>query len=126
MEKCSACGAPLQNGECSYCGAASASAAVAPNATQQAPAPAQPQVVVNVNGATAGRTIDVPSKNKWVAFFLCLFLGYFGAHNFYAGKIGMGVLYLLTLGLFGIGWLVDIIRILVGSYRDSYGRDLRA
>lgn len=51
-------------------------------------------------------------KNKWVAFLLCLFLGAFGAHKFYEGKFGMGVLYLFTVGLFGIGWLVDLIMIL--------------
>lgn len=51
--------------------------------------------------------------NKWTAFFLCLFLGYFGAHKFYEGRVGMGILYLLTIGLFGIGWIVDIILILM-------------
>ena len=35
-----------------------------------------------------------------------------GAHKFYEGKVGMGILYLLTCGLFGIGWIVDIIIIL--------------
>lgn len=50
--------------------------------------------------------------NKWVAFFLCLFLGVLGAHKFYEGKTGMGVLYLFTFGLFGIGWLIDLIKIL--------------
>lgn len=53
------------------------------------------------------------AKNKWVAFLLCFFLGYLGAHKFYEGKIGMGILYLFTAGLFGIGWIVDIIRILL-------------
>ena len=46
-------------------------------------------------------------KNKWVSFALCLFLGCFGAHKFYEGKIGMGILYLFTCGLFYIGWIVD-------------------
>ena len=50
--------------------------------------------------------------NKWAAFFLCLFLGIFGGHKFYEGKIGMGILYFFTLGLFGVGWFVDLIRIL--------------
>lgn len=45
-------------------------------------------------------------------FVLCLLLGYFGAHKFYEGKVGMGVLYLFTLGLFGIGWFVDLIVLL--------------
>lgn len=51
-------------------------------------------------------------KDKWVAFTLCLLLGMFGAHKFYEGKTGMGILYLCTLGLCGIGWIVDIISIL--------------
>lgn len=46
-------------------------------------------------------------KNKWVSFFLCLFT--FCGHKFYEGKIGMGILYLCTAGLFGIGWIVDLI-----------------
>lgn len=43
------------------------------------------------------------------AYILCLFLGFLGVHKFYENKIGMGILYLLTGGLFGIGWFVDII-----------------
>ena len=48
-------------------------------------------------------------KNKWVAFLLCLFLG---VHKFYEGKVGMGILYLFTVGLFGIGWFIDCIALL--------------
>lgn len=55
----------------------------------------------------------VNTKNKWVAFALCLFLGFFGAHKFYEGKTGMGFLYLFTFGLCGIGWFVDIFAILL-------------
>lgn len=51
-------------------------------------------------------------KNKWVTFLLCFFLGFLGAHKFYEGKVGMGILYIFTMGLFGFGWLVDIILIL--------------
>lgn len=51
--------------------------------------------------------------SKWVSFVLCLLLGYYGIHKFYEGRIAMGVVYLLTGGLFGIGWLVDIILILL-------------
>ncbi len=74
----------------------------------------QPTIVVtntntntNTNGVAAGR-----AKNKWVALILCLLLGGIGAHKFYEGKIGMGILYLLTGGLFLIGVIVDLIVIL--------------
>lgn len=50
-------------------------------------------------------------KNKWISLLLCIFLGIFGAHRFYEGKAITGVLYLFTFGLFGIGWLIDIVRI---------------
>lgn len=53
------------------------------------------------------------NKNITTEFLLCLFLGFFGAHKFYRGKTGMGILYLLTAGLFGIGWIVDTIKLLV-------------
>lgn len=49
--------------------------------------------------------------NKWVSLVLCIFLGMFGAHKFYEGKSGMGILYIFTVGLFGIGWIIDIISI---------------
>jgi TM2 domain len=52
-------------------------------------------------------------KSQIVAFLLCLFLGYLGIHRFYLGYTGMGVLELLTVGIFGIGWLVDFILLII-------------
>ena len=81
----------------------------------------QPNIVINntntnsnvsKNTNVAGGVPGVRARNKWVAFLLCLFLGYLGAHKFYEGKTGMGVLYLLTAGLFGIGWFIDCITLL--------------
>ncbi len=65
-------------------------------------------VNANVNGALVGRKIC----NKWVSLILCILLGFVGAHKFYEGKGGMGILYIFTMGLFGIGWFIDIISIL--------------
>lgn len=61
-----------------------------------------------VNNTTP--TINRKPKNKWIALLLCIFTGV--GHKFYEGKIGMGILYILTMGLFGFGWLFDIITLL--------------
>jgi len=48
-------------------------------------------------------------KDKWIAFFLCLFLGYLGGHKFYEGKIFTGIIYMCTCGLGGFGVIIDLI-----------------
>ena len=80
---------------------------------------AQPNIVINNSNQNANNNTNVNGvvyhgrmKNKWVAFLLCFFLGYVGAHKFYEGKIGMGILYIFTVGLFGIGWLIDFFVLL--------------
>lgn len=70
-----------------------------------------PQVVINNAPQPVVYQTGTP-KDKWVAFVLCLLFGVFGAHCFYEGRVGAGVLRLFTFGLFGIGWLVDLIIIL--------------
>ena len=64
-------------------------------------------------------------KSRLAALLLCIFLGPIGVHYFYCGRVGMGLLYLFTGGLLGIGWIVDIIRIACGSFRDKQGRYLQ-
>ena len=65
-------------------------------------------------------------KNWVVTLLLCIFLGGLGAHRFYVGKIGTGIIYLLSGGLLGIGWLVDLILILVGNFKDREGKVLKS
>ena len=67
------------------------------------------------------RDADVSPRSRLVALLLCLFFGALGVHCFYVGKIGTGVLWLLTVGLLGIGALVDFIMIGAGSFRDANG-----
>ncbi|HOO96645.1 MAG TPA: TM2 domain-containing protein [Caldisericia bacterium] len=61
-------------------------------------------------------------KNELVNFLLCFFLGVFGIHRFYLGSAGMGVLYLLTGGLFGLGALYDLFTFRAAVY--NYNKDL--
>lgn len=64
-------------------------------------------------------------KNRTVALVLCILLGYLGAHRFYVGKIGTGVLWFCTGGVFGIGWIVDMVTVVVGGLYDSNGYVVR-
>lgn len=65
-------------------------------------------------------TPRVSQKNKWVALVLCIY-GFLGLHRFYVGKTGTGILWLLTAGLFAIGWIVDLISILTDKFSDKHG-----
>lgn len=66
-------------------------------------------------------TAPVSQSDKRIlpAALLCFFLGVFGAHRFYVGKMGTGFLELLTLGGCGIWWMIDFILIVTGAFRDG-------
>lgn len=110
MKYCPKCGKPV-NDDINFCPACGA----------------------NINNSAESREDDttkvvhIPApntsdKNRLVALLLDLFLGCLGIHRFYVGKIGTGILYLFTCGIFGIGAFVDLILILVGSFTDSAGK----
>ena len=61
-------------------------------------------------------------RSRLVALLFCVLLGVFGVHRFYVGKIGTGILMLVTIGGLGIWMLIDLILIAVGSFRDKEGR----
>ena len=107
--KCPQCGAPIDPGaaECKFCGEKLAVQQVAQQMVQPAQ-PVQPQIVyaqpqpqVVIQQAppqqvyVSGINPSWPVKSKVAAGILAIFLGGIGAHKFYLGKIGMGIVYLL-------------------------------
>jgi TM2 domain-containing membrane protein YozV len=72
----------------------------------------------------AVRVVESSEKTRLAALLLCFFLGAFGVHRFYVGKIGTGLLWLFTIGLLGVGALVDLIMIITGSFTDKDGKKL--
>lgn len=62
------------------------------------------------------------SDKDWlVTLLLSLFLGTLGIHRFYVGKIGTGILQLITLGGCGVWTLIDLIMIITGNFKDKDG-----
>ena len=81
---------------------------------------------------SGGRPASVPAaqrptspKSKAVVLPLCIFLGVLGVHRYYVGKIGTGVIWTLTAGFFGIGWIVDIFTVALGGFYDVNGYVVR-
>lgn len=86
------------------------------------------KIKVNAEGDTYinkhGKWFKASDFNTEQVFLLSVFAGMFGAHLFYLKKKSKGILYFLSFGLFGIGWLFDNIEILFGIYKDPEGKYL--
>ena len=143
--ECPRCGAPLEGATCSYCGY------VEPQETQNSRMEngyvnpqdvnnngyANPQGANNNGYGTEVFTNGVPvypnqqyavacsPKSKMLALVLCFLVGYLGIHRFYVGKYGTGIVWFVTAGCFGFGWVVDIIMIAIGSFTDNTGLPLK-
>ncbi len=123
---CSKCGAPLDANDsfCGRCGsriygAPSHTSAAGSVNTEQAPATYNYTYNYNYNNSSSninsytsvqpGIMKGMGQKDKYVSLVLCLLFGWCGVHRFYEGKIASGILYAISGGLGGIGWLIDLI-----------------
>lgn len=82
--------------------------------------------VIKYNRATQPDSVGETEtlKCNMLELLLCLFLGWAGAHKFYRKNKRMGILYLVTLGLFGIGWLGDLARICMMYFNSEESAEL--
>ena len=79
-----------------------------------------------VSASETAAQATVSEKAFVPAILLCYFLGGLGIHRFYVGKIGTGILMILTLGGFGIWVIVDMVLIATGSFKDKQGLPIKA
>ena len=70
---------------------------------------------------TISTTPQKSDKDFLATLLFLIFLGTLGIHRFYVGKIGTGILMLITFGGFGIWWLVDLILLATGNFTDKEG-----
>lgn len=103
---CPSCGNKLENDAhfCSNCGTNS--------------------IATGGSSSIQQRQNSISEKSGLTAFLLCLFLGSLGVHRFYVGKIGTGILMLLTSGGLGIWYLYDLITIVCNNFTDNRGQRL--
>ena len=76
----------------------------------------QPQVMQQMN-----------SEKDWlITLILSIVVGGFGIDRFYTGSVLLGVLKLVTLGGLGLWWLIDLIMLVTGNYKDGGGNRIAA
>lgn len=143
--QCPSCGANVNSAFCGYCGAKMPVERVEtqsfhggtvvvnnyyydnpPSSGNQGPSPSfnknmGPGMYANAYAGSAPYAAPSSPKSRLAAVLLCVFLGVFGAHRFYLGHMLIGFVYLFTLGAFGIGWLVDLVLLLLGRSKDGNG-----
>lgn len=106
---CVSCGVPPKKGKnfCQNCGAE-----------------AQPVAEICTKcGVRLANGYD-EGKDWLTTLLLCIFLGYLGIHRFYTGHTVIGIIQLLTVGGCGIWTIIDLILIVVGSFKDASGNPL--
>lgn len=68
---------------------------------------------------------SVSEKSGIACLLFLLLLDPFGIHRMYVGKVGTGILYLLTFGGLGLWWLIDLILLCTSSFTDANGATVK-
>jgi TM2 domain-containing membrane protein YozV len=128
--QCPSCGAPASGTKCEFCGTPIPEQKVVVNAPPPvASGNAAPFNDVQTHLGYAMGNTQYPAgympRSKTTALILAIFLGWIGAHRFYVGKSGTGLLMIVVVVCsLGLGWiwtLIDIIMIATDKFVDSNG-----
>ena len=84
-------------------------------------------IPLSSNSATANAngSGSFPVKSKIITLIVCILFGWGGFHRFYTGHVIVGLLYMFSFGMLGIGWALDTLWILLGSFKDANGQLLK-
>lgn len=134
--RCPSCGANVNGAFCEYCGTKMPiervetqtinAENVIVNNYYQGPSGGPADYAPSYQSSRIAGIEGISPKSKLITLILWFFLGLFGGHRFYIGSYGLAVVYLLTLGLFGIGWLVDLVLLLLDRLKDRNGLPVAA
>ncbi len=108
--ECESCGSKqylkTKNGyKCKYCG--TIQDVISSGVVEEK----QPKADIEVNQIiNSTPSIKHNVKNALIMLLVCVFAGVYGIHKFMERKIFLGILYLCTFGLLGIGWFIDVVR----------------
>lgn len=83
------------------------------------------EICVKCGARVTQQEFEVSEKSRLAVTLLSFFLGELGIHRFYLGKIGTGILMLITLGGLGIWSLIDFILAVSGAMRDKEGKPIK-
>lgn len=129
--KCPNCGAPLivygngRRAQCEYCDTKYEFEKEEDHREEQEPHKPDTYEYGYQEKKTSGPSVRISPKSGYVCLFLCIVLGWCGAHQFYVGRVGRGFAYMFTVGLFYIGWISDLTKLIRGTFTDAENRLVR-